>query len=241
MPVLYQILRKMLTLIIYIGMSMGVVACEGVAEATLTPVPTATTTPAPAVKNIKANLQGVQINMRVPPGWNGRTMDDGILVAEKRGSLHNTGKLMGMQVYIFVHPVNDFQKPLNNSSHPASFILQQIIAQPALVGDSVVSDPQPFEWDGNDAAYYLVNDTNQNVSLVMAVVIANKSQLVAINISCPSERANSIRASLPTLLADLWVNGALMSVPGIDALPDPLVFPTHHKSDTPDTTTTPHY
>ncbi|MBA3870341.1 MAG: hypothetical protein H0X30_14445 [Anaerolineae bacterium] len=220
---------------------MGVVACEGMAESTLTPVPTATTMPAPAVKNIKANIQGVQINMRVPPGWSGRTMNDGILVTEKRGSLHNTGKLMGMQVYIFVHAVNDFPKPVNISSHPASHILQQIIAQPDLVGNSAVSNPQSFNWDGNDAAYYLLNDTNQSVTLVMAVVIANDSQLVTINISCPSERAGSIRDSLPDLLADLWVNGALMSVSGIDALPDPLIFPTYPKSSTPDTTPTPDY
>lgn len=222
-------------------MSIGIVACEGITESTPTPVPTPTATAVPTVKNINATLQGVQINMRVPPGWNGRKMDDGILVAEKRGSLHNTGKLMGMQVYIFVHAVNDFPRPVNNETHPARRILQQIISEPALVGDSLVSDPQAFMWDGNDAAYYLVNDTDQNVSLVMAVVIANDSQLVAINISCPSERAANIRESLPDLLADLWVNGALMSVSGIDALPDPLVFPTYPKSHTSDTPPTPTY
>jgi hypothetical protein len=212
---------------LYIGISMGIVACEGAIEPTTTPVPTATITPVPAVKNIKANLQGVQINMRVPPGWNGRKMDDGILVAEQRGSIHNSSKLMGMQVYIFVHAVSDFPNPVNADSHPARRILRQIISEPALVGDSAVSDPQPFIWDGNDAAYYLVNDTHENVSLVMAVVIDNETQLVTINISCPSDRADSIRESIPDLLADLWVNGALMSVSGIDALPDPLVFPNY--------------
>ena len=206
---------------------MVIVACEVASEATITPAPTATTTPVPAVKNIKANLQGVQINMRVPPGWNGRKMDDGILVAEQRGSIHNSSKLMGMQVYIFVHAVDNFPRPVDSQSHPARRILQQIISEPALMGDSAYSEPEPFVWDGNDAAYYLVNDTNGNVSLVMAVVIANQSQLVAINISCPSDRADTIRDALPDLLADLWVNGALMSVSGIDALPDPLIFPVY--------------
>jgi hypothetical protein len=134
--------------------------------------------------------------------------------------------------YIFVHAVRDFPKPVDSQSHPARHILQQIISQPALMGDSAVSDPQPFIWDGNDAAYYLVNDTNENVSLVMAVVIANESQLVAINISCPSDRAASIREALPDLLADLWVNGALMSTSAMDALPDPLVFPTYTEATT---------
>lgn len=227
MRVLYQVMRKLLTLSLYVGISMVIVACEVAIEATTTPAATATTTPMPVVKNIKANLQGVQINMRVPPGWNGRKMDDGILIAEQRGSLHNTGKLMGMQVFIFVHAVNEFPIPVDNESHPARRILRQIISEPALMGDSAVSDPQSFIWDGNDAAYYLVNDTNKNVSLVMAVVIANEAQLVAINISCPSDRAASIREALPELLADLWVNGALMSASGIDALPDPLVFPVY--------------
>jgi hypothetical protein len=222
-------MRKLLTLSLYVGISLMIVACEVANEATLTPAPTATTTPVPVAKNIKANLQGVQINMRVPPGWNGRKMDDGILVAEKRTPFHNSGKLMGMQVYIFVHAVDDFPRPVDIQSHPARRILKQIISEPALTGDSAYSEPQPFVWDGNDAAYYLVNDTYGNVSLVMAVVIANESQLVAINISCPSDQADSIRDALPELLADLWVNGALMSVSGIDVLPDPLVFPTYDK------------
>ena len=228
-------MRKLLTLSLYLGISMVIVACEGANEAaTPTPVPTATPTPAPVAKSIKANLQGVQINMRVPPGWNGRRMDDGIFLAEQRGSIHNTGKLIGMQVFIFVHTVDDYPRPVNNESHPARRILQQIISDPTIVGDSAVSDPQPFIWDGNDAAYYLVNDPHENVSLVMAVMIEHESQLVAINISCPSERAASIREALPDLLADLWVNGTLMSTSGVDALPDPLVFPTYpRETETP--------
>ncbi len=224
---LYQVLRKLLTLSLYIGISLGIVACEGTIEPTETPAPTPSSSPAPAAKSISANLSGVQINMRVPPGWNGREMDDGILIAERKSSIHNPGKLMGMQVYIFVHAVNEFPASVSTDSHPARRILQKIISQPALVGDSAVTQPQPFTWDGNDAAYYLVNDTNENVSLIMAVVIASQSQLVAINISCPSDRAESIREALPELLADLWVNNAPMSFSGVDALPDPLVFPQY--------------
>ena len=228
---LYQVMRKFLKFGLYLGMSIIIVACDGMSEATITTEPTATNTPTPVAKNIKANLQGVQINMRVPPGWNGRRMDDGIFLAEQRSSFRTTGKLMGMQVYIFVHTVEDFPRPVTSdpAPHPALHILQQIIAEPAIVGDSAVSTPQPFTWDGNDAAYYLVNDPHENVSLVMAVVVPNESQLVAINISCPSDRAASIRDALPDLLADLWVNGALMNASGIDALPDPLVFPTYVK------------
>ena len=235
MPVQYQVMRKLLTLSLYISISLLIVACEGANEPTATPVPTATITPAPVAKSIKANLQGVQINMRVPSGWTGRRMDDGIFLAEQRSSIHNTGKLMGMQVFIFVHAVDDFPRPINSESHPARRILQQIISQPNIVGDSAVSDPQPFIWDGNDAAYYLLNDTHENVSLVMAVVLDNESQLVAINISCPSSRAAAIREALPELLADLWVNGALMSVSGVEALPDPLVFPTKSNAEETDT------
>lgn len=167
--------------------------------------------------------------MRVPPGWNGREMDDGILIAERKSPIHNPGKLMGMQVYIFVHAVNEFPAAVSTDTHPARRILKKITSQPNLVGDSAVTEPQSFTWDGNDAAYYLVNDTNENVALVMAIVVDNETQLVTINISCPSDRAESIREALPDLLADLWVNNAPMSFSGIDALPDPLVFPTYNE------------
>jgi hypothetical protein len=234
MGVLYQVVRKLLTLGLYLGMSVVIVACEGMIEPTLTPEPTATNTPVPTAKNIKADLQGVQINMRVPPGWNGRKMDDGILIAERKSSLHNPGKLMGMQVYVFVHGVEEFPASISKDAHPAQRILEKIISRPDLVGDSAVSEPKTFTWDGNDAAYYLVNDTNENVSLVMAIVVANQSQLVTINISCPSDRADSIRESLPDLLANLWVNDALMSYQGVEALPDPLIFPVYtHPKRTP--------
>ena len=130
MRVLYQVLRKWLTLSLYIGMSMGIVACQGAIEPTITPEPTATVTPAPVAKNIKATLQGVQINMRVPPGWNGRKMDDGILIAEQHGSIHNPGKLMGMQVYIFVHAVDDFPTPRITRRIPHSAFCNRLSPNP---------------------------------------------------------------------------------------------------------------
>jgi len=225
--VLYQVLQKLLTLSLYLGICLVIAACEGPIDPTETPAPTPSNTPAPVAKSISANLSGVKINMGVPPGWNGRKMDDGILIAERKSSIHNPGKLMGMQVYVFVHDVDEFPASVTTDPHPARRILEKIIAQPNLVGDSAVSEPASFSWDGNDAAYYLVNDTNENVSLVMAIVVANKSQLVTINISCPSDRADSIRQSLPALLADLWVNDALMNFDGVDTLPNPLVFPTY--------------
>jgi hypothetical protein len=229
--VLYQALRKLLKLSLYLCMGFVIAACDGMMDPTETPAPTPSNTPAPIAKSISANLRGVQINMRVPPGWNGRKMDDGILIAERRSSIHNPRKLMGMQVYVFVHAVNDFPASVSTDSHPALRILQKIISQPALVGDSAVSDPESFTWDGNDAAYYLVNDTNENVSLVMAIVVDNQSQLVTINISCPSDRADSIREALPDLLGDLWVNNDLMNFEDVNSLPDPLIFPTYKVPD----------
>src|SRR5689334_21874957 len=104
-PVLYQVMWKFVKFGLYLGMSIVIVACDGMREATLTPEPTATNTPVPVAENTKANLQGVQINVRVPPGWNSRHMDDGIFLAQKRSSFHNIGKLMGMQVHFFVHAV----------------------------------------------------------------------------------------------------------------------------------------
>ncbi len=232
MRVVYQVLRKISILGLCFCFGFLIAACEGMIQPTETPVPTSTVTPAPVAKSISANLSGVEINMRVPPGWNGRKMDDGILIAERRGSIHNSGKLMGMQVYVFVHPVDEFPAPLLADEHPARRILRQIISQPDLVGDSTVTEPETFTWDGNDAAYYLVNDGNENVSLVMAVVVAQESQLVAINISCPSDRAASIRDALPSLLNDLWVNKSLMNFTGVDSLPDPLVFPDYSEPTT---------
>lgn len=224
---LHLVLRKLLTISLYIGICMGIVACEGGNESNETPVVTAESTSSVTAKNISANLSGVEIALRIPPGWNGRKMDNGILIAEQQGSIHNIGKLMGMQVYVFVHSIDKFPPSIRSDAHPARSILEQVVSEPEMVGNSAVSIPQAFTWDGNDAAYYLLNDTNQNVSLIVAVVLANRSQLVAINISCPSSQADSVRKALPDLLDDLWVNNILMSTAVIDALPDPLIFPVY--------------
>ncbi len=234
---LYQVLRKLLTLSLYIGIGVGIVACDnGRNEATDIVLATPTNTIMPTARSISANLSGVQVAMRVPPGWSGRRMDGGILIAEQRGSVHNSGKLLGMQVYVFVHPISSFPYLVSSGTHLAENILEHIVSEPSLVGNSVISDPQSFTWDGNDAAYYLLNDNNKNVALVMAVVVANESQLVAINISCPLSRADNLREALPDLLTDLWVDNALMSTTILDALPNPLVYPVYDNKPMPTAT-----
>ena len=154
-------------------------------------------------------------------------MDGGILIAEERGPMHNSGKLLGMQIYVFVYSVSSFPTTLTSDDHPAQSVLQRIVTQPSMIGDSAVTYPETFTWDGKDAAYYLLNDKNKNVSLVMAVMLEDQSQLVAINISCPRSKASSIRKALPDLLDELWVNNELMSTSVLEALPDPLVFPIY--------------
>lgn len=224
---LYSVLRRLFAVCIYMGIAVGLVACEGGNETPESLLATPTTTTAPAAKSISATLSGVQVALGIPAGWNGRKMDGGILIAEQRGSMHNNGKLLGMQIYVFVRSISSFPAETISNEHPAKSILEQIVAQPSMVGDSRVSKPQTFTWDGHDAAYYLLNDKNKNVALVMAVMMEDQSQFVAINISCPLSRADRLRDTLPDLLDDLWVNNVLMSTSILDILPDPLVFPEY--------------
>lgn len=223
---LYQVLRKLFTLSLYLGLGFGIVACDHNGESSESLLATSTSPATPTTKTIGANLSGVQIAVGIPEGWNGRKMDGGILIAEQRGSMHNS-KLLGMQIYVFVHSISSFPLNITSDDHPAQSILERIVTQPSMVGDSAVSHPETFTWDGKDAAYYLLNDKNKNVSLVMAVMMEDQAQLVAINISCPRSQADAIRKALPEILDELWVNDALMSTTVLDALPDPLVFPKY--------------
>lgn len=232
---LYQVLRKLFTLGLYIGLGFGIVACDRTSETPESLLATPTNTTTPTTKTIGATLSGVQIAVGIPEGWNGRKMDGGILIAEQRGSMQHNGKLLGMQIYVFVHSISSFPLDVTTDAHPAQSILERIVTQPAMVGDSAVTHPETFTWDGKDAAYYLLNDKNKNVSLVMAVMMEDQAQLVAINISCPRSQAESIRDALPELLDELWVNNALMSTTILEALPDPLVFPKYTEQVTTST------
>lgn len=112
-------------------------------------------------------------------------------------------------------------------------MLKQIIEKPYLIGHARVSEPAGFEWDGHDAAYYLLNDGEGNRSVLLAFALQRPQRLVVCNFSSPAADAHNIRAMLPSVLSSLTINGTSMDISAINSLPDPLDFPGEDESPTP--------
>ncbi|MDD7960699.1 hypothetical protein PUT90_28515, partial [Klebsiella pneumoniae] len=71
-----------------------------------------------------------------------------------------------------------------------------------------------FNWDGHDAAYFLLAEDGR-VTLLVALTLETPPRLVVCNISSPNDRSQNIRVLLPLLLGSLRINGITMSIAAV--------------------------
>jgi hypothetical protein len=176
------------------------------------------------VARLEIEMNGVRLSIETPAGWEGRTTGDGLMLAEHFDPMDDAAG-DDVQMHLFVHPTNQFRAPQDTTVNPAWDMLKQVQANPNYMGTAKTTEPQPFNWDGHDSAYYLVNDGSGSVSILLAMLVRDPMVLVVSNISAPLSRHQDIRPLLPTLFQTLTINGQPLSLTVLDSLPDPLVFP----------------
>jgi hypothetical protein len=180
------------------------------------------TTPESPVANwIETDAQGVKLGINVPPGWHGRKTDAGILIAQRP----NKPNTSGMQAHMFVRSMTEFQLPVPSQTNEAWSVLKQVADNKRYTGGALVSEPYGFDWGGHDAAYYLLNDGDQHVMLVMAMMTQTLDQLITFNISSSWGDGDTIRDFLPDYLSACSINGQQVDSSAVEHLPDPLMFP----------------
>ncbi len=199
-------------------------ACQEYMQSTPdTPTPAPTATEEDRSENyFEVMANGIRLGIGVPWGWKAHQTAGGLVMTEHYTSVQITG----MEVHIFVHPVEGFDLPTGDAND-ALAVLKQILQKPDYLGKASASAPQGFEWDGHDAAYYLLNTGDGNVTMLLALMLQSPPQLVVCNISSPDERAQSIRVMLPNLLGSLTINGLSMDLEAVNELPNPLDFPDY--------------
>lgn len=220
-----------LGLLIYLSMVVTAACQPSPASTTpLTSAPTAiiaTMTPDETeLGYIETNVSGVRMRVDIPEGWEAKETNDGVLMAEWLNRVGSPSP-SGMQVHLFVRSMDDFKLPSEDHINVAWSVLNQIIRDPSLVGDGAATEPQGFEWDGMDAAYYLMNTGDGSVTLLIAVSLKSPLRLIVCNISSPNERSHFIRFMLPQLLHNLTINGSTLDISAVEVLPNPLVFPDY--------------
>lgn len=168
---------------------------------------------------------GIQLRIQVPDGWQTYHTDAGIVLAEHISSAESGGHLEGILIHVFVPDMNDFDIPDDEDVNMAWWVLNQVVHNPDYIGTALVSEPVAFEWDHHDAAYYLLNNNDNTVTMLLALGLPDTHKMVVSHISAPVTHADRVRPLLPDLLDTLTVNGIALDASALDHLPDPLAFP----------------
>lgn len=192
---------------------------------------------------LETEMNGVRVGMRMPQGWNAAQNAEyggapkGLMFAEYRPAPGSTELEVGVLVYLFVPSLENFDVPEDTGENAALAVLDQVVKMPSQIGhDAIASDPVPFEWNGRDAAYYLLTSPNSVKTIVLAVETESERRLVVCNINMPDSEAERVRDMLPAVLDGLTIDGEPMDGAGLEVLPDPLEFPA--SSDSPEATPT---
>ncbi|MBZ0301307.1 MAG: hypothetical protein K8J31_16290 [Anaerolineae bacterium] len=167
----------------------------------------------------------VSLSIVVPRGWETYNTSVGIVLNEYIGGNAPDTPLNGFLIHIFIPHDKHFTLPDSDDVNMAWFVLNQVVTNPDYIGGALVSEPVAFEWDDYDAAYYLLNNRDQTVTMLLALALPDQNLVVA-HVSVPEAQAARIRALLPDLLGTLTVDGHHLNAAALSALPDPLVFPS---------------
>lgn len=176
-------------------------------------------------QQVAFSIGDIDLSILRPDGWETYSTDYGIVLAENIVSVAQEGEQDGLLMHLFIPPLDDLSVEAVNPSNLAWEILSEIIEDPAYVGSASVSAPYAFEWGGFDAAYYLLDNGDGSLSIVLGIAEPRSGQLITCNISAPIAQAERIRAHLPALLDGLVVNGVTLSGTELNSLPDPFEFP----------------
>jgi hypothetical protein len=166
-------------------------------------------------------------NLRVnkPPQWESFKTETGIVIGERFGSVATAGVLEGLMTYIFVSPLEDFTIDTASNTNIAQLALDQILADPSYTATIAYTQTTGFDWNGYDAAYYLITGEDGNSTIVIGVAFPGERALLSSSISAPYQQRDRIRQTLPELLDGLRFNEIVLEGEVLQTLPDPLEFP----------------
>jgi hypothetical protein len=161
------------------------------------------------------------ISVLPPTDWIYHQMDSGIVMAEPNTTSGHT-LFNGIIFHIWTHPIYDLELVDTTSSQS---ILEQITKDPIYVGNTTITKPQPFHWDGIDASYYIFNNQLGHTSLIIGMTLPQHPQLIAISISAPTAQVDHLREQSLRLLDGIVINDITITADVLDdVLPPSLMI-----------------
>lgn len=185
---------------------------------------------------IEEQAGDVEIGMWKPVGW---TLDSstGVTLLQHNPSLdsHIGSPENGIIINIFSPNLEHMDLPeAPEDANHALQVLDYVVSTPGIISSSsVASDPQPFTWNGHDAAFYLLTGQHYKRAIVICVAI-EPDLIVGINIAMPHNMAEDARQLIPQLFNDFTAAGVQLGADDLAMLPDPLIFPHRDAEQTPE-------
>ncbi len=190
-----------------------------------TPEPTFTPEPTASAQMVEFSFDDVTIELQQLPGWDVYVKTENrLIMAEGDDPFGSVGGLKGLLINIWVPTLSNINVDYDLNEHSIAEILNLVLRTSDVEDSAAVYDPIPFEWAGRDAAYYTLTNTNGNLSLIMALKVADE-HFIAVNISAPDGHGDRIREILPMVFDPFHINGAALGNSALIDLPSPLVFP----------------
>lgn len=190
-----------------------------------TPTPTITPEPAPEIQTVEFVFDDVTIVLQQLPGWDVYVKTENrLIMAEGDDPFRTSGGLKGLLVNMWVPTLDNLSVDYDLNQHSIAEVLSLVLRTSHINEHNAVHEPIPFEWAGRDAAYYTLTNKNGNLTLVMALKVADK-HFIAVNISAPDGHGNRIRETLPLIFDSFHINDEALTNEGLLTLPSPLVFP----------------
>lgn len=173
-------------------------------------------------------VDGVRLRLPYPQTWETYTTQYGGSFGGIFGVCGNRRSTRGYPDSSVYPPPRNDGFAIAQTSNRALLILREILSHPDFVGDATISQPVPFMWDTLEAAYYLMDNGEGNLTVVIGIFDVTTSKLITASISTPANEQARIRQYLPRLLDQLVINDQTLSGAVLEEiLPNPLIFPQH--------------
>lgn len=176
--------------------------------------------------SLNFSIENVDIRIQHPKDWEYHTTDYGVVLIESIDTVATEGMLSGLITHVFIPPLGDLSLNAAEGRSTALQMLEDITRTEDLMNNAATTQPTPLMWSGLDAAYFLMNNGEGSVTLVIGLTPPEDRHLITVQISAPLDDADRIRENLPRLMQNLSVNDILLDHTELESLPEPLVFPT---------------
>jgi hypothetical protein len=216
-------------------LGLGMVACQA---NTSIPAPTPELAVHPdgvtdysATETVTFTRHGLNLSINKPLNWETQETENGLMLTEHFYPVTEgeelDGTLDGLLLYVFVPPLDDVEISRSPDENIALAVMNQVVKDSDYVQDAAVTRPVALNWAGYDAAYYLLDKGDGNLTMMLTVAIPGTDQIIACHISMPGDEAPQMRDVLPQIFEGFSINGVVMDNSVFHTLPDPLQFPKY--------------